>query len=129
MKIVTRSVLSGLLPLASLVAYPNVAEAQWFQCPSSDYIIQTTANNTRARCFRPEERNRVTPDAGCPVGTFLDTDYSGNTDYCIPATGTVLGRPFRAACANGQEVERRSGRDRCYLTIPSDVKPINISAS
>ena len=128
MNILRVSIVLGFLPLLSVFSFSSadVANAQWFRCPSG-YSIQTNNSNTRARCLKPEQRQRVTPDAGCPIGTVLDTDRSGNTDYCVPATGTVIGtRPFTAKCASNQEVERRRGRDRCYTTIPSDVKPVNI---
>ncbi len=97
----------------SLVTLPaEIAEAQWFRCASG--TLQTQGNPpNRARCW-----SRVQPDAGCPLGTVFQQDHAGNTDFCLPATGTIGGNPFASQCGPGQQVDRRSGRDRCYVSTP-----------
>ncbi len=99
----------------------------WYGCPGG-YELQTRNNGSQARCYRPRQRGaRVQPDAGCPVGTTFNADNRGNTDYCLPVTGTIGPRAVPAACAPNQEVERRPGRDRCYQLISADEKPVTVN--
>lgn len=115
---------AGLVLATGLMALPvETAHAQWFRCQSAQYNLETTSN--RARCIKPASKVRVQPDAGCPLGTTLAQDHSGNIDFCIPVTGTVGPKPFSAKCGPGQEVERRNGRDRCHNTTPADIKPVS----
>ncbi|MCP5424764.1 MAG: hypothetical protein H6970_06805 [Gammaproteobacteria bacterium] len=101
------------------------AAGPWWKCPSGQYKLETIPNQNKARCVKAGGQVRVQPDAGCPVGTVLATDHSGNTDYCLPATGTVLGKKFTAKCKTGEQVQRRHGRDRCYKNSPADYAPVS----
>lgn len=118
------SLFIGFISVISIGIYPDLVKAQqWFQCPNG-WTLQTQSG--RARCLKEAQRVRVQPDAGCPIGTVFSQDYRGNTDYCLPATGTVLGRPIVAACASGQEKEVRAGRDRCYQVTPASSRAVDV---
>lgn len=100
----------GLVLATGLMALPvETAHAQWFRCGSGELQMQGNPPN-RARC-------RVThAPPGCPkVGGFeLKRDYVQNIDHCVPAYGPH----GQAECAPGQQVQRVTGRDRCYSYGP-----------
>ena len=124
----TLAVISALLGavLVNGLSTETASAQQWFAC-ANGYEIQT--NRGRYRCVRPGQRQRVQPDAGCPVGTTFNQDYRGNTDYCLPVGGTVVGRASSAQCAPNVSVDRRRGRDRCFRTTRQTIRPVDAPAS
>jgi len=104
----TGTAFAGLVLATGLMALPvETAHAQWFRCASGE--LQTQGNPTnRARC-------RIThAPPGCPVGMQLRQDYVQNIDHCVPPVGPH----GEAVCAPGQQVQRVTGRDRCYSYGP-----------
>lgn len=123
-KTLQSSLVIGSLALMSVTLYAQSVKAQqWFRCPNG-WTFET--QNNRARCIQGEQRTRVQPDAGCPVGTTFNQDHRGNTDYCLPVTGTLGGRPIAAACGPGEEKETRRGRDRCYNVRSATSRAVDV---
>ena len=77
----------GLILVADF-APDMVLAQQWFRC-AEGYTLER--QGPRARCFRAGDRVPTRPDAGCPPGTTLRRDHSGNVDYCVPVGGTLVG--------------------------------------
>ena len=115
----------GLLSVAALTMSTPVM-ANWWKCPDGQYQLEVNQSQHKARCVKPGQRVRRTPDAGCPVGTTHNVDHRRSTDYCLPVTGSVGGRPFLARCAPGQSVERRNGRDRCFVQQAAAYAPVRV---
>ncbi len=113
--------LYALIPTTGIVGQAHA----WYGCEAGYTLeIRGGSNNpSGARCLRPAVNVRKSPDAGCPVGTTFNRDHSGNTDYCLPVTGSLLKR-FASKCGPGQSVDRRRGTDRCYKHNPPQQKAV-----
>lgn len=123
----THSAIVAVLLYALIPATGVVSQVYaWYGCDSGYQLeIRGGGNNpTGARCLKPQSNQRVSPDAGCPIGTTFNRDHVGKTDYCLPVAGSLLKR-FASKCGGGQTVKRRTGKDRCYKPSPPQQKAVS----